>query len=169
MALTDRVVTKAGFQLIIKSGSVSKAIQEAVMSGLSQIAVDYKKQVDKNLSLDDHTLEELRQMDHPYGVGKPENVPHDDRMVHEQTGQLKKSIQSKPPEETTSRRFTVFITTDSPYAPYLIYGTSRMRPRRFHEKAFNDIKDKYWEPVTDRLKKLNYKMVIGATSARQIG
>jgi HK97 gp10 family phage protein len=139
------------------------------MSGLEEIAVNYKKQVDKNLSLDDHTLEQLRQMDYPYAVDKTTNVPHDDRLIHEQSGELRKSIKSSRPEQTTSRRFTVYVTTDSPYAPYLIYGTSRMRPRRFHEKSFNDIKDKYWDPVTSRLKKVNYRMTVGATTARQIG
>lgn len=169
MALHDRVVTKAGFQLIIKSGSVSNLVKKAMLEGLSEIAVNYTKQVDKNLSLDDHTLQELRELGHPYSVDKPEDSIHDDRMIHEQSGELRKSIKSKPPEETTSRKFTVYITTNSPYAPYLIYGTSRMRPRRFHEKSYEDIKDKYWEPITERLKKLNFRMVVGSASATQIG
>ena len=164
-----RVVTKAGFQLIIRSGSVTKKIQQAILDGLGEIATNYKKQVDKNVSLDDHTLQELKAMGHPYAASKPADTPHDDRMVHEQTGAFRKSIKSSPAEETTSRRFTVYVTTDSPIAPYLIYGTAKMRPRRFHEKSFEEIKDKYWQPVTERLKKLNYKMEIGATSARMIG
>lgn len=167
--LADRTVTKAGFQLIIRSGSVSAKVRTAVMEGLAEIAKNYKKQVDKNISLDDHTLQELRVMGHPYAVSKPENVPHDDRMVHEQEGTLRKSIKAHPPEETTSRRFTVYVTSDAPEAMWLIYGTARMRPRRFHEKAFNEIKNTYWEPVTERLKKLNYRMEFGYSSARMIG
>ena len=167
MALSDRIVTKAGFQLTIRSGSVSKLVEQAIMDGLSEIAENYKKQVDKNLSLHDHTLQELRAMGHPYAVSQPANAVHDDRMVHEQSGELRKSIKSNPPQEITSRRYTVFVTTDSPYAPYLIYGTSRMRPRRFHEKSFDEIKDKYWKPILDRVQKLNFK--VGAVSTRQIG
>lgn len=169
MTLSDKVVTKAGFQLIIRSGTVSKLVREAILEGLTEVDKNYRKQVDKNLSLDDHTLQELKQMGHPYAVDKPENTPHDDRMIHEQSGDLRKSIKSRPPEETSSRKFTIYVTSNSPYIPYLIWGTSRMRPRRFHEKSFNDIKDKYWEPVTDRLKKLNYRMTVGSVSARQIG
>lgn len=167
--LSDRTVTKAGFQLVIRSGSVTKKIQQAVLEGLEEVAKNYKKQVDKNISLDDHTLQELARMGHPYAVGKPENTPHDDRMVHEQTGRLRNSIKIHPVEETTSRRFTVYISSDAPEAMYLIYGTIRMRPRRFHEKAFNEIKSEYWKPITERLKKVNYRMEFGYSSARMIG
>jgi hypothetical protein len=169
MALSDKVVTKAGFQLIVKSGTVSKLVQEAILEGLGEVSKNYMKQVDKNLSLDDHTLQELAALGHPYSVNKPKDTPHDDRLIHEQSGKLRKSIKASLPEEVTSRRFTVYVTTNDPIAPYLIWGTSRMRPRRFHEKSFNDIKDKYWSPITERLAKLNYKMTIGAASARQIG
>ena len=169
MSLADRVVTKAGFQLIIRSGSLSKAVRSAIMDGLEEIAKNYKNQIVKNISLDDHTLQELRQLGYPYSTKQPENSLHDDRMVHEQSGDFKKSIKSSRPEETTSRRFTVYVTSDSPIAPYLIYGTSRMRPRRFHEKAYEEIKDKYWGPVIERLKRVNFKMTLGATTAVRIG
>jgi hypothetical protein len=168
MALTDKVVTKAGFSLIVRSGSVSKLMQQAIMDGLRDISKNYAEKVKKNVSLDDHSLAELRRMEHPYAVGKPENIPHDDRMVHIQTGELKRGIKYNPPESTTSRTFSVYVYSESPHTPYLIFGTSRMRPRRFHEKAFNEIKDKYWDPVLERLRKLNYRVDVGATSARLI-
>jgi hypothetical protein len=167
--LADRTVTKAGFQLVIRSGSLSKAVQQAVLEGLSDIGKNYKRQIDKNISLDDHTLQELKKMGHPYATGKPENVPHDDRMVHEQEGTLRKSIKVHPPEESSSRRFTVYVTTDAPEAVWLIYGTVRMRPRRFHEKAFNEIKSTYWDPILSRLKKVNARIEFGASSARVVG
>lgn len=158
MALSDRTVTKAGFRLVIKSGTVSKQVKDAVVEGLTEVTKNYKDQVDKELSLDDHTLAELRQLGYPYAVGKPENIPHDDRMVHEQSGDLRKSIKIGPVEETTSRKFTALVTTTDPKAAFLIYGTSRMRPRRFHEKAFEDLKQKFWDPLIKRIKGLNTRI-----------
>jgi hypothetical protein len=154
----DRKVAGAGFQLIISSGRLSKAMESAVISGLADVAIQYKKQVIKNISLDDHTLEELRALGHPYSTLKPADTMHgDDRLVHEQTGALKRSIEVGAVEETTSRRFSVFATSNAPHMPWLIAGTSRMRARRFHEKAYEDIKDKFWKPLLEKLGKIDYR------------
>lgn len=158
MTLSDRKVIGAGFQLTIKSGTVSKKVQDSVLEGLTEISKNYVKQVDKNLSLDDHTLEQLREMGHPYSVDKPTNTPHDDRMIHEQSGKLRNSIKMTEPKELSSRRYSVLVTTNDPAAVDLIYGTARMRPRRFHEKSFEDIKAKFWEPLVRRLKGIKYKI-----------
>lgn len=157
----DRTVTGAGFQLIIASGSVSKKVEEAIMKGLKTISAEYKRQIDKTISLDDHTLEELRSLGHPYSAGLPPgNLHGDDRLVHEQTGELRKSIKVSPVEETTSRRFSVYISSDAPHMPFLIFGTSKMRPRRFHELAYERMKDKFWEPVLSQLKKVEHRIQI---------
>jgi hypothetical protein len=153
----DRTVTGAGFQLVIKSGSLSKSVEAQVMAGLKEVSDQYKKELIKTISLKDHSLQELREMGYPYSTQKAEgNLHGDDRLVHEQTGELKQSIQVTPVEETTTRRFSVFATSDSPHMPFLIFGTSRMRPRRFHERALENIKDKFWKPVTKRLKNVEY-------------
>lgn len=168
MALQDRVVTHAGFQLVIKSGTVTKELRREILMGLEEVSEAYLEKIYKNISLDDHTLEQLAKMGHPYAIGKPANSPHDDRMVHEQSGRLKKSIRLSLPEEVAPKKFSVYVTSDDPILPYLIWGTSKMRPRRFHEKSFNDIKDKYWEPITKRLADYTYKMPVGAAVARRI-
>lgn len=159
MALTDRKVTGAGFQLIIASGSVSAKAKAAIMKGLAGVAKQYKAQVIKNISLDDHTLEELRKLGHPYAAKGGSGLHGTDALVHQQTRKLKQSIRASEPEELTSRRFSVFVTSDVPYMPYLLHGTSRMRARPFHEKSFNEIKDKFWDPVLDELKKVEHRIV----------
>lgn len=155
---TDRIVTRPGFTLIIKTGTLSAKLKEQVLQGMKEVSDQYMKEVDKTLSLDDHSLQELRRLGHPYGTGKPENQPHDDRYIHEQTGKLRKSIKATDPREVSSRKISVTVTSDDPVVPFLIYGTSKMRPRRFHEMAFENIKDKYWKPIFDRLKKFNYRI-----------
>lgn len=156
----DRTVNGAGFQLVIASGSVSKKIQDAIMDGLVDVGEAYRKQVIRAISFSDHTLQELREMGYPYSTRFGEGSgPHgDDRIVHEQDGKLKQSIKISKPEETTTRRFSVFVTSDVPYMPFLIYGTSRMRARRFHEYALNQMKDVLFEPVLKNLKNVSHSI-----------
>lgn len=154
----DRKVQGAGFQLIISSGSVSEKVQAAILSGLEDVTSNYKKQVIKNISLTDHDLKDLRELGYPYARGKPEDFPHDDRMVHIQEGVLKRGIHSNPPEQITRNRFEVFITSSAPETPFLLYGTKTMRPRRFHQKAYEEIKERFWSPITDRLKKVSHRI-----------
>jgi len=154
----DRKVTGVGFQLIIASGSVSEKVKAAIMSGLKTVSKEYAKQIDKVISLDDHSLEELRALGHPYAVGKPTGTLHgDDRLVHEQTGELRDSIKVSAVEET-GRKFSVYIRSNSEHMPWLIFGTSKMRPRRFHELAYEKIKDRFWDPVLDLLKKVQHRV-----------
>lgn len=154
----DRKVQGAGFQLVISSGTVSAKIREALMEGLKDVTKNYKDQVIKNISLTDHDLEELRALGYPYSTKKPADSPHDDRQVHVQTGRLKSGIRAEPPQEVTRNRFEVFITSSAPETPFLLFGTSRMRPRRFHLKAFEEIKDRFWNPILDRLKKVEHRI-----------
>jgi len=159
--LTDRKVTGAGFQLIIHSGSLSAKVQEAVKKGLKVVAEEYHKQIIKAISLDDHSLEELRALGHPYSTDLPAgNLHGDDRLVHEQTGKLRRSIQIHPVEGTTTRRFSIYVSSNAPYLPYLLYGTSRMRPRRFHELAYEKIKGRFWDPVLKELKNVKHRVAV---------
>lgn len=158
---TDRTVTGAGFKLVIASGSVSKKAQAAILDGLKDVAKNYKEQIDKVISLDDHTLEELRALGHPYSTSLPAgNLHGDDRLVHDQTGKLRSSIKVTAPQATTTRTFSVFVSSTSEHMKYLIFGTSRMRPRRFHEIAYDKIKDRFWNPVLDKLKKVEHRIQI---------
>jgi hypothetical protein len=157
--LSDRTETGAGFQLTIRSGSVSAKVEKAVIAGLRNVARQYAEEVDKAISLDDHTLQELRTLGYPYAVaGSGTGLHGTDSLVHEQTGKLRQSIKQWPPEETTSRRFTVYVTSDVPYLPFLLYGTATMRPRPFHVWAYEHIKDKFWQPVLDELAKVEHKV-----------
>ena len=155
----NRRIKGVGFQLIIRSGSVTEAVQKAIVEGLEDVGKQYKNQVKKTIGLQDHSLEDLRKMGHPYRVGGPEDSVHgDDRIVHRQSGTLYNSIKLQPVSQETSRRFTVYVSSDHPMLQGIIYGTPTMRPRRFHEKAYEDIKDKYWSPLMDALKKVNLRI-----------
>jgi len=158
--LKDREIKKAGYRLIIRTGTVSEKVREAILRGLKEGGEVYYRAVMKNISLTDHTLIELRRLSHPYAVESPGAPVHpDDRMVHEQTGKLKASIRVGRIQET-SRKFSLFIMSDSPVMGYLIYGTSRMRPRRFHEKAYEDVKRALWRPLQASLREVRNRIEV---------
>ena len=156
--LRDREVRRPGFQMIVRSGSVQRKVTKAIKVGLEDVGELYLKAAKKNISLDDHTLEELRKLGHPYSVdGGAKPVHADDALVHEQSGKLKKSLKVTEVSES-NRRWGVYLTSSVEYMKYLIFGTKTMRPRRFHEKSYKDIKDKVWKPLKEELGKIHYRI-----------
>lgn len=94
--------------------------------------------VTRNISLRDHNLEYLAKMDHPYASrhgsqGKPIHDPY--WLIHAQGGRLLASKKSGIEEASITGgklNASAFVGLDesiAPYAPYLIWGTSKMIPR----------------------------------------
>lgn len=160
MALSDREVTRAGFKLSIASGSVSRKVQQAILKGLRGSSDIYFEAVLQNVSLTGVSLQDMRDMGHPYSTDHAPNTLGDDRQVHIQSGEFKDSLKKGSPEQGSERIFTVYFSSSSGIANYLIFGTSKMRPRRFHEKAYNDIRSKVWEPLVENLKKVEHKITV---------
>lgn len=154
----DRTVTKAGYTLAIESGSVTKKVEAEIIKGLREASEIYDAAVVKNVSLTGVSLAEMKEMGHPYAADKPKNVLGDDRQVHIQSGELVDSIKKTKPSQETERRFTVYFSSSVLHAAFLMFGTSKMRPRRFHEKAFEDVKDKIWEPLKANLRGVQHKI-----------
>jgi len=128
------------------------------MSGLEDASEVYDEAVLKNVSLTGVSLEDLRTMGYPYSTTKAVNSMGDDRQVHTQSGELKDSIKGTRPSEESGRKFTVYFSSSVPYAAFLIFGTDKMRPRRFHEKAFEDVKGKIWQPLKERLSGIQHRI-----------
>lgn len=145
--LSDREVSRAGFKLTIRHGSLSKDVQNAVTMGMWQAGNIYLRAVREHVSLDDHSLKELERLGHPYAVKTEAQPVHDDdAWVHVQTGRLRESFKLLASAEST-RTFSLFVTSDVPYMDYLIHGTRFMRPRPFPTAAYNEVKAELWNPV----------------------
>lgn len=158
MALTDRDVIRPGAKLHIRTGSVSKLMKQAIKTSLPLVGDIFLVAALKNTGLQDHTLEELRQMGNPYAASLPEDSgPHPDALVHRQSGKLQESLRVSTVMET-SRTFAVYIVSNSPYIQALLHGTPTMRPRPFIEKTYRDVKKKMWKPITDNLRKIKYRI-----------
>lgn len=154
--LTDREVKKPGVRLIIKSKTVHDLILSAAKRALPTVGNSYLKSALKAISLGDHDLQELREEHYPYSwAGTPAH--EDDREVHIQSGKLYSSLKISEIVET-DKRMGVYLVSNDPVMEWLIYGTSTMRPRRFHEKAYEEMKQSLWDPMTDELKKVKYKI-----------
>lgn len=158
--MPDREITGSGFRIIFRSGTVSKIVAEAVLKGLDDAASRYYAALLKNISLTDHDLQELRELGYPYAKNTDaEPVHEDDRLVHMQSGDLISGIKVTDAAAESNRTYSVHITSDSPYTEYLLNGTSKMRPRRFDEKAFEDVgKEKVFDQLIARLQGLKYRI-----------
>ena len=95
-------------------------------------------QVEKNMTLSDHTIKDLRRLGHPCSgrhgpEGRRIHKPY--WQVHEQSGQLLKSKKSGTEDASISTgklRASAYVLLDenkAPHAAYVVFGTSKMIPR----------------------------------------
>jgi hypothetical protein len=159
MMPNDRTVVSSGFKINFRGGTVQKLIEEAISEELEDIGQKYKAAIIENISLTDHDLASLRALGYPYSTHTSAGPVHaDDREVHTQSGRLLEGIELSE-VMTDGHKFSIYVTSEAPYTQYLLSGTSRMRPRRFDEKSYEDIGgDSVFDSLKKRLKSLNYKI-----------
>lgn len=80
------------------------------------------------ISLTDHTLQQLADLDYPYSTRYDiDSFVHKDEFVHEQSGNL---VESSSIERVNKNgKVEVRIINKSPHYIFLRYGTYKMRPR----------------------------------------
>ncbi len=124
-----------GLKLELNFDKLNAKVRQGLIAGLTGAMDIYRKGVLEQVGLiDEHTLDELANMGHPYGVTKPRDFPHKDEIVHKQSGALVMGFRVMKVRE--DKTMSIGLSHTVPYIKYLIYGTSKMRPRRFHAAAF---------------------------------
>lgn len=87
-------------------------------------------------NLDDHTLADLRRLDHPYaqrhGLG---SGPHPDYEVHNQSGELHDTLRTEHEGRWLNGRLASEIHDDAGHLWHVLQGTEKMRPRDFASAA----------------------------------
>ncbi len=78
----------------------------------------------------DHTLADLRRLDHPYAWRHEAGNLHPDYLVHEQKGDLLGGLKKKD-AVTQGESVVGEIHNESDHAWHVILGTVRMRPRDY--------------------------------------
>ena len=86
-------------------------------------------------SLTDHSLKDLRYLDHPYSKANPTTL-HPMNMVHKQSGTLYENIKMEITSTASRDIGRVYVDIEKvPYLPYVIHGTSYMKSRDFLKTA----------------------------------
>lgn len=91
----------------------------------------------QNISLTDHSLQDLADLDHPYarrhgairlhGSGSS-SIAYPSSRVHKQSGRLLRSLQAAPTNNGLGYRVG-FDTAIAPHATFVVQGTKTMLPR----------------------------------------
>jgi len=138
--LVARNITKFGGGFLRHVNSVMNKAREIL-----------DRKVTENMSLSDHSLEDLRIMDHPYATrhgsrGRPIHSPY--WLVHTQGGRLLSSKSSGIDKasltggELTARAWVKLDESAAHYAVYVVWGTSKMIPRDFLGGSLEQEKEK---------------------------
>lgn len=133
---------------------------EAMRGALNAAAELVLTEMRELTSLTDHTLEELRVLDHPYAQRHPMGTLHPDWLVHIQSegADLHTSLFSDP-SRNSREGWAVDLKSHDEKVWYLLLGTRTMRPRDFVtaalmnterdvaamlQRAFGSIHDRYY-------------------------
>lgn len=112
--------------------------------------------VDKNISLSDHTLGDLAALGHPYATRAPQSIHSPSYQVHTQSGTMKSGKFSGTDKASIaggklSARAYVGISDAVKYAPFVVYGTSKMVPRDFLMGSLGECRDRIWNVLSRSL------------------
>lgn len=117
---------------IIKFGGGFVKQVNKTMAGVAGIM---DEEITRNMSLSDHSLKDLAKLGHPYSRKSGKELHSPNYQVHQQSGNLLSSKQSGSGGASIEEgvlKATAFVRLDKDqagYAPYVIYGTSKMIPR----------------------------------------
>lgn len=110
-----------------------------VNTQMKTVAFILDREVTKNISNTDHTLQDLAKLDHPYarrhGLTKARQLHDPYWTVHKQSGTLLSSkFSGNRPASINSGNlkasaYVGLNSTTAPYANSVVYGTSKMIPR----------------------------------------
>lgn len=120
----------------------TKSVRKRVTKTTKEMADMLKKEVEKNISLDDsHTKSWLRSQGHPYAMRdhQPSVLGHNEVLVHKQGDKPTSNMHEhvKIFEGRRKDELQVGISEeDVPYVGYILYGTSKMVGRDFLNFSF---------------------------------
>ena len=145
---------------IIRYGNGFLKTVNATMETVSKIM---DVQVTKNMSLEDHSPQSLAALDHPYAKRHGEKgiqIHNPYWQVHKRSGELmgsKNRGTTKASINFGRLKASAFVELDdkkAEHAKYIIFGTSKMIPRPLLIGSLNQIKNKAFDVIKDRLRNL---------------
>lgn len=110
-----------------KAFALERAVREAEAESLKEAVA-----VARSLSTGGLTREQLRAMGHPYGVGSSRPLPQSRALVNLQSGDFYLGWRGVGPRKSGDT-LRSSIVNQSPVAPFILKGTSKMVARPFTE------------------------------------
>jgi len=135
---------------------------------MKEVSVIMDNQVTKNMTLEDHTMKELKALGHPYAAkhGSKGMQIHDPYwQVHKRSGELVRSKERGTIDANITfgaLRAGAFVKLDenkAEHAKYIIFGTSKMIPRPLLMGSVNQIKNKAFKVIKNNLRDLTMRFV----------
>jgi len=115
--------------------------EERAKLAIREISDLLKTKMHDNITLTDHSLRELKVLDHPYAASNPSNPHNPPYLVHKQDGDLASAMYSKIVETPTKKTAICGIDEQAaPHVAHVVFGTSRMVPRDFIRGTLDEIK-----------------------------
>jgi hypothetical protein len=124
-------------------GNFEVVVRDVVARGVMELAL-------RNTDLTDHTLADLRRLDHPYARRHGRNRIHDDRLIHRQSGILQEEFRDST--VPLGDRILYTLRNTAFYWPYLRDGTETMRPRQMNALLNRQFGEQVWPKVLARLR-----------------
>lgn len=127
---------------------------------MAGVAIILDNKITENMSLSDHSLPQLAKMGHPYSARRPQELHSPNFQVHRQSGNLLDSKQAGSGGasiEDGVLKATAFVMLDvgqAEYAPYVVYGTSKMIPRPVLGGSRDQVKSEVFDYMKSELKNL---------------
>lgn len=119
------------------------------------------KKITDNMSLTDHSLQDLKSLGHPYSRRSGAAPLHDPSyQVHKQSGKLLRSKRSGTEEASvvsgklTASAFVMLDETKAPHANHVIFGTSKMIPRPVLEGSRDEVVEPALTLIQTKLRNL---------------
>lgn len=125
---------------------------------MKEVEVMIDQEVMRNMSLTDHSLQDLAKLGHPYSAKNNVAIHSPDWLVHTQSGRLLSAKSSGVDEasvEDNVLRASAFVQVDpdiAEHAVYVIYGTSKMVPRPFLRMSKDIVAPDAVKLIKDKLK-----------------
>lgn len=132
-------------------------LMKHINSLMKQIESRLREAISKNISLTDHTLEDLAAMGHPYAAAHPANPHRPEYQVHSQSGQMLGGLISGTSDASfnasgVTAEAYAGITDAVDYALFVIFGTSKMVPRDFLTGSLEEIRDQVFSLLQNNLR-----------------
>lgn len=111
-----------------------------VLRASHRIAAKLQTSMQQNITLTDHSFNQLAKMGHPYAVANPKNIHEPPWLVHEQSGKLSDAQYNRIDTKKDSVIVLSGIDSDqAPHVGYVVHGTSKMVSRNFIKGTLDQI------------------------------